>query len=144
MKQEDIDRLTELAGIRPSPVRTLLLRALDEADGPLSSQELEGVLETVNRSSITRTLALFVKVGLVHSVEDGSGAVRYELCHAVGSDTHQDLHPHFHCTVCGKTFCFDNIAIPNIDIPQGYIPTSINFVIKGKCPECAKRCSLKM
>ena len=72
MKQEDIDRLTELAGIRPSPVRTLLLRALDEADGPLSSQELEGVLETVNRSSITRTLALFLKVGLVHSVEDGS------------------------------------------------------------------------
>lgn len=140
MKQEEIDRLTSLAGIRPSPVRTLLLRALDEAEGPMSSQELEGVLETVNRSSITRTLALFSKVGLVHPVEDGSGAVRYEICHSVGSpDRHQDLHPHFHCTKCGKTFCFEKIAIPDIEIPCGYSPVSINFVIKGKCPECNKR-----
>lgn len=143
MKQKDIDQLIELAGIRPSPVRILLLRALDNADGPLSSQELEEILETVNRSSITRTLSLFTKVGIVHSVEDGSGAVRYEICHAIGSSDHQDLHPHFHCTICGKTYCFENVPIPQIDIPKGYVPASVNFVIKGTCPECVKRCSLK-
>ncbi len=140
MKQEEIDRLTSLAGIRPSPVRTLLLRALDESGRPMSSQELGDVLETVNLSSITRTLALFVKVGLVHSVEDGSGAVRYEICYSVGSPhNHNDLHPHFHCVMCGRTFCFDHIAIPEIDIPDGYAPLSINFVIKGRCPECDRR-----
>ena len=63
-------------GIRPTPVRMLVLRALQEADCAVSLMALEAELETVDRSSIFRTLNLFLEHHLVHQVEDGSGQTK--------------------------------------------------------------------
>ena len=38
-------------------------------------------LDTVDRSSISRTLALLLDKGLVHTIDDGSGSAKFELCH---------------------------------------------------------------
>ncbi len=132
----DIEDILKRAGMRPSPVRVLVVREIERAGRPVSSLELERALETVDRSSITRTLVLFSAKGLVHSVDDGSGSVKYELCHHPGSDSDEDLHPHFHCTACGRTFCLEHESIPHVALPQGFSAVSANYVIKGLCPDC--------
>lgn len=136
---ENIYEITlEEAGMRPSPVRLLVLKTLHGASSPLTSQEIETLLETVDRSSINRTLSLFAERGLLHTVDDGSGVVKYEPCRSAGChESHDDRHPHFHCTSCGKTFCFSNLAIPPIPLPDGFSAVSANYVVKGLCPSCS-------
>ncbi|MDE5552627.1 MAG: transcriptional repressor [Muribaculaceae bacterium] len=141
-----ITDILERAGIRPTPVRQLILKTLLDGPRPLSSLEIERNLETVDRSSITRTLILFVDRGVVHSFEDGSGSMKYEACRdkhhadhspAHSSDSlHTDLHPHFHCTKCGITICLDYLSIPDIPLPAGFDGQSRTLIVKGLCDKC--------
>ena len=50
-----------------------------------------------------------------------------------------DLHAHFHCEHCNRTFCFANLPAPLVSLPEGFTIRSINYVLKGLCPECAAR-----
>ncbi|MCM1504845.1 MAG: transcriptional repressor [Muribaculum sp.] len=137
MNRQKAEQTMINAGLRPSPVRTLIFGALSEASLPVSSLDIEMRLETVDRSSITRSLALFVEKGLVHVVDDGSGALKYELCRAGGHHgLDDDSHPHFHCIKCGTTECLDGVQIPTVCLPGGYSAISINYVIKGICSRC--------
>lgn len=113
------------------------MRTLLEAEGPLSSQQIEMSLESVDRSSISRALTLFSERGVVHSVDDGSGSVKYEACRSCDGHHHDDdHHPHFHCLGCGATICLSDEAIPPVALPAGYIPHTTNYVVKGYCPKC--------
>ncbi|MCH5245882.1 MAG: transcriptional repressor [Muribaculaceae bacterium] len=142
MQNCDYEHIMESAGLRPSPVRVMVIKALDLAEGPISSADIERVLETVDRSSIGRALTAMAECGIVHTVDDGSGSMKFELCHCCGHcnvNHHNDLHPHFRCRICGKTFCFDLIDIPVIKLPDGFVGESINYVIKGTCPKCNRQ-----
>lgn len=140
MTTAEIEALMKESGVRMSPVRILVAKAISDAPGPVSGLDIECLLATVDRSSITRALSLFVSSGLVHSIDDGSGSMKYELCHKNHlSKGDSDLHPHFHCVTCGRTFCLSDQAIPVITLPPGFLARSANLVIKGLCSECANR-----
>lgn len=128
-------RLTS-SGVRISPVRLLIMRELLKSERPLSAQELEYRLDTVDRSSITRTLSTFLKAHLIHSISDGSGAVRYEACNSTLEDQDTDEHAHFHCSRCGATVCLDSIPVPKVELPEGFKEESASFIITGLCPHC--------
>lgn len=138
------ETLLEDAGLRPTPVRLLIVRLLDSSPYPLTSGEIEERLETVDRSSVTRTMASFQKSGLVHVISDGTPSLKYELCrdgHEAHTDgrnhaVHSDEHVHFHCEVCGRTICLLDTEIPAIKLPKGFEAKKINFVITGICPDC--------
>ena len=67
-------------GVRPTAVRNMLLSALSAHHGPVSAQELEIELDTVDRSTISRSLATFAEAGLLHIIDDGTGIPKYECC----------------------------------------------------------------
>lgn len=136
--QNNIENLLSEHGIRPTANRIMIASALAEAKKPMSMTELEQMLETIDKSGIFRTLTIFHKHHLVHSVESGDG-VMYEICRSRGEDHDEDLHAHFHCEVCGKTFCMENIPVPEVTLPQGYEMSSVNYVIKGICPDCSSK-----
>lgn len=56
-----------------TPVRLMLYQALEQASGAMSLSDLEVELRTVDKSSIFRNLQLFLEVGLIHQIQDGSG-----------------------------------------------------------------------
>ncbi|MDO4934098.1 MAG: transcriptional repressor [Prevotella sp.] len=127
--------------IRPTVNRILTVKALGTADRPMSLSELEYKILTVDKSGIFRALTLFREHRLVHVIDSGGDGVRYELClsHSHGEDGHDDdVHAHFYCERCHRTFCIDNVPIPEVPLPEGYIRTSVNYVLKGYCPECEK------
>jgi Fur family ferric uptake transcriptional regulator len=33
----------------------------------------------------------------------------------------------------------EDIHIPSFELPEGFYPHSISFVIKGECPDCRKK-----
>ena len=129
-------------GIRPTPVRILVLRALQEKDCAVSLMTLEAELKTVDRSSIFRTLNLFLEQHLVHQVEDGSGQTKFALCeeHCRCGATHEhslsDFHVHFFCEKCQRTLCLHDVAVPEVILPPGFSLSSANFVLKGLCADC--------
>lgn len=128
--------LMESHGIKPTANRIVLVNALLACDRPMSLSELETKILTIDKSGIFRTLNLFKEHHLVHVIEDGGDGVRYELCHSHSHEHDDDVHVHFFCEHCHKTFCLDNIKIPLVDLPDGYEMTTVNYVIKGKCPNC--------
>lgn len=122
--------------IKPTANRLLIVRTLVNAGRPLSMAEIESDAKTIDKSIISRTLSLFRDKHLVHAVEAGGDSVRYELCRSHFDDEHDDMHVHFYCERCHRTFCLDS-PVPSVEVPEGYQVTSVNYMIKGVCPECA-------
>jgi len=89
----------------------------------------------MDKSSIFRSLSLFSEHELVHAIDDGSGSLKYELCTGENHSVH-DMHPHFHCEVCGRTYCLRDIDVPQPCLPDGFTAHAVNYVIKGECPGC--------
>ena len=126
----------EHRGVKPTAMRLLVYKELERARRPLSLRELEERMTTAERSTIFRALTLLRDHHLVHDIEDGSGAVRYEICESDDHHHHDDQHIHFYCERCHRTFCFRNTRIPQVALPQGFRMTSVNYMVKGLCPDC--------
>ena len=141
MGEHDVIDLMMHHGVKPTANRILISEALRKAGRPVSMGELEDVLESVDKSVISRTLALFRERHLVHTLHDGGDEIRYELCHSHSDDHDEDAHIHFWCRNCGKTFCLEDIPIPEVSLPGGYEGESVNYMVTGLCPDCRKKCN---
>ena len=133
-----MEHLLEEHGVKVTPNRLLVARALASAGRPLSLMELEAQLETIDKSAIFRTLGAFKDAHLVHVLEDSGEGVRYELCHSHHHDHDDDIHVHFYCTKCHRTFCLEDTPVPPVQLPEGYEVESVSYLLKGVCPECAQ------
>ncbi len=135
---KDHARLLQEHGVRPTAVRLLVYRAMEGFSDTFSMADLEDVLETVDRSTIFRTLTLFSGQHVVHEIEDGSGSTKYCLCRN-GECGPDEMHCHFYCESCHKTFCLDHTHIPPVRYPKGFHLRQIDYLLKGLCPDCARR-----
>jgi len=139
MNSQDIISRLESKGIRPTANRILVMKTLMGEQNPQSLSNLERKMVSVDKSSIFRTLTLFLEHDVVHAFEDGRGVLCYELCEEKGACDHHDGHIHFYCESCQRSFCMEDIHIPSFELPEGFYPHSISFVIKGECPDCRKK-----
>ena len=139
MNSQDIISRLESKGIRPTANRILVMKTLMGEQNPQSLSNLERKMVSMDKSSIFRTLALFLEHDVVHAFEDGRGVLCYELCEEKGACDHHDGHIHFYCESCQRSFCMEDIHIPSFELPEGFYPHSISFVIKGECPDCRKK-----
>ena len=135
---DELERTLNEHGIKPTANRLLVLKALADMHRPVTMAELEDKIDSIDKSGIFRTLTLFKENHLLHQIDDGCEGVRYELCHAHG-DTDDDRHVHFHCEVCHRTFCLEELPIPEVNYPAGFQVETVNYMAKGICPDCAKK-----
>ena len=139
MNEKQIEGLLERHGIKLTANRILIAKIMSTLDYPISMKELETMLLTMDKSSIFRTLSLFKSHHLVQQREDGNDIVRYELCHSHSEEEDEDIHVHFYCEHCHRTFCLNEISVPQVNLPIGYRQTAVNYMIKGICPDCSQR-----
>lgn len=139
MDEPAITRLLAEHGIKPTANRIIIADALARETWPMSMHELEEKILTIDKSGIFRTLTLFREHHLVHDIEDGEGSVRYELCLSHDDDEDDDLHVHFFCEQCHRTFCLDDTPVPPVSLPRGFLMSSVNYMVKGTCPDCARK-----
>ena len=139
MNSQDMISRLESKGIRPTANRILVMKTLMGEQNQQSLSNLERKMVSMDKSSIFRTLTLFLEHDVVHAFEDGRGVLCYELCEEKGACDHHDGHIHFYCESCQRSFCMEDIHIPSFELPEGFYPHSISFVIKGECPDCRKK-----
>lgn len=126
--------------IKPTSIRVLILRELlHEKDLAVSMSELEDTLVTVDKSTIFRTITLFLAHHLIHCVDDGTGALKYAVCDTDCNCDVDDLHSHFYCEGCHMTFCLKHTHVPIVQLPDGFEIHTVNYVLKGLCPTCAAK-----
>ncbi|WP_421917868.1 Fur family transcriptional regulator [Marinifilum sp.] len=134
----ELDNKLKSKNIKPTAMRKLVLQMLVKQKTAISLPELELQFEKVDRATLYRTLKTFEEKKLIHRIEDGSGAVKYALCHEKCNCYPEDLHVHFLCTKCNHTYCLEEIQIPVINLPHGFVLASVNMVVKGICSNCKK------
>ena len=111
-----------------------VLRALGEADGPLSARELWSRLSgtRVGLATVYRALQRGVEEGTLESVEGLGGGVRYE-------PKDREHHHHFLCSDCDRAFdlvgCVEGLEFL---VPDRFQMTSHEVVLFGTCDACAK------
>lgn len=125
-------------GIKPTAVRLLILKEMLSGHQAFSLGSLEVALDTVDKSTLSRTITLFHEKLLIHSIDDGSGTMKYSVCSSDCMCALKDLHVHFTCRNCEKTFCLESIHIPSVQLPKGFLLENVNFVLKGLCDSCSK------
>lgn len=123
--------------IKPTAIRILILKAMTRFSTAFSLHDLELELETVNKSTIFRTLTLFHEHLLIHNIEDGSGSLKYSVCSDTCMCKIGEFHVHFYCNHCDQTYCLESISVPSVQLPENFVGESVNFVMKGLCQRCS-------
>lgn len=137
---DNIEEILVSKGVKPTANRILVMRELMKMSRPASLAGLESALGfSMDKTSIFRVLELFAEKDVVHAIEDGSRSLKYELCHSGGHHSISDQHVHFYCERCKETYCFEDVSVPRTEIPEGFQPRSVNYMIKGLCPECSRK-----
>ena len=139
MNEQQCVELLEHHGVKPTANRIVVVKALAKAGRPLSLTELEYKILTIDKSGVFRALTLFREHHLVHVIEDGGDGVRYELCHSHDEEMDDDLHVHFYCEQCRRTYCLEDVPVPEVQLPEGFNQLSVNYMVKGICPACRKK-----
>lgn len=139
MSNNDVEDILTRKEVKPTSNRILVMRELNKASHPVSLADLEVLLGfSMDKSSIFRVLELFSEKDIIHVIEDGSRSLKYELCHSGTHHTIADQHVHFYCERCKETYCFEDVSVPLVNIPEGFSPHAINYMVKGICPKCSK------
>jgi len=135
---KEIDKKLTMRNIKPTAMRELVLKVLTEQDRAISLADLEQKFDNADKTTLYRTLKTFEENKLIHSIDDGTGAVKYALCKETCQCHPEDLHVHFLCTKCQQTYCLNDISIPSISLPMNFKLETINLVVKGSCSNCDK------
>ena len=135
MKNEE--NILQQRNIKPTAMRLLVAEKLLKQQYAVSHKELAEQFEKADNVTLFRTLKIFLEHKLIHTIDDGTGVVKYALCQSGCNCKPSEQHTHFYCTECKHTFCLTETEIPDINIPQNFKLEGANLVLKGKCDRCS-------
>ena len=107
-------------------------------NGALSHSDIEKKTGgSFDRVTVYRTLQTFVDSGIIHLIPTTDNSIKYALCkNDCAPGHHHDNHVHFICDECHKTICLEEVTIPSVKLPKGFIPQHSEMVVTGICEEC--------
>lgn len=112
MEGDSIENKLNDRSVKPTAMRTSVLKYLLEHGKTFSLSDLDDALDTVDKSTLFRTLKTFEKNNLMHAIDDGSGKQKYALCTATCKTETDHQHFHFTCLKCGETYCLPAAKLP--------------------------------
>jgi Fur family ferric uptake transcriptional regulator len=124
--------------LRTTTSRSAILRLFLKNSFALSYSDIEGeIAATFDRVTVYRTLKTFLDKGVIHKVLDDEGSLKYALCSEPCSTLeHHHEHVHFKCIKCGHTSCLEEVTIPEVNLPKGFVIAEVNLLIQGTCNRC--------
>ncbi|MDR0648286.1 MAG: transcriptional repressor [Synergistaceae bacterium] len=125
-------------GLKVTPIRMDVLDYLLTIGQPVSHSDVQSAFPMLDRVTIYRTLASFVKSGIAHQVQGLDGMWHF-CAHDPNASGCPGNHPHFLCLSCGKMICLLDQRMPRVDVTGGNVVEGKQFVAYGFCQECAAK-----
>jgi Fur family transcriptional regulator, ferric uptake regulator len=137
--EKNVDELLRRNQLSVTGSRRKILELFLQQDGALSHSDIEKkASEKFDRVTVYRTLQAFVEKGLIHSIPTADNSIRYALCKDdCTAGQHRDDHVHFICNSCGNTVCLEEVVVPGIKLPRGYVVQQVEMLVSGICKSCA-------
>lgn len=137
--QTELHQAIRAHGLRPSVPRVAIYQFLvthpvhPTVDDIYSA--LRPKMRTLSRTTVYNVLHSFVERGLADKVHTEDLELRY--------DANVTPHAHFKCLSCGRVYDFAETPcedlLPYAQLPEGFAPTSISLIVRGKCQRCQQR-----
>lgn len=138
MKMETTAAILKKNQLSITEGRKKILDLFLKTEGALAHADIEEKTSAgFDRVTVYRTLQTFTEKGIIHNIPTTDNSILYALCKdncEVGH--HHDNHVHFICDICDKTTCLDNVNIPTVKLPKGFILKQTNVLISGVCNKC--------
>lgn len=133
----EVIKILSSNSVKPTANILLVAKLLIDSNAPLAIFEITDTLSFIAPADISEILSILSDYGIAKSFVDGRGVVSYEI----GCDEDRDKHNHvhFYCETCHKTYCIEELPLPDMKFPRGYKVKSRSFVAKGCCPSCRPR-----
>lgn len=118
--------------------RKIILELFLKTEGALAHADIEkNTAVNFDRVTVYRTLQTFTENGIIHQIPTTDNTILYALCKdKCEAGHHHDEHVHFICVNCEKTVCMDDVVVPQVKLPKGFIPLQSAMVVKGTCNDC--------
>ena len=118
--------------------RKIILELFLKTEGALAHADIEkNTTVNFDRVTVYRTLQTFTENGIIHQIPTTDNTILYALfkdkCEA---GHHHDEHVHFICVDCEKTVCMDEVVVPQVKLPKGFVPLQSAMIVKGTCNDC--------
>jgi len=136
--KKKIDELLKKNELSVTAGRRQILEFFLQQDGALSHSDIEKRAGgKFDRVTVYRTLQAFLEKGLIHSIPTADNSIRYALCKEdCSGGHHRDDHVHFICNTCGNTMCLEDVTIPPIKLPGGFVTEQVEMLVSGVCKSC--------
>ena len=125
-------------GLSVTESRKKILELFLDTAGAMAQADIEkntGI--AFDRVTVYRTLQTFVDKGIIHQIPTTDNSILYALCKQnCQQGHHHDNHVHFICNNCDKTFCLDDVTVPDVKLPKGFTPAQAAMVVTGVCMDC--------
>ena len=120
--------------LKRTACREGILSVIENSKHALSEKEIKDELaKSFDRTTFYRSFKTLIEKNIIHKIVVNNQIVKYALDNSV---TKKQWHAHFYCFECDSVFCLDNIPPAEPKIPQGFVSSEIEIIIKGLCKEC--------
>ncbi len=122
--------------LKRTSCREGIIEIMLNANKALSEVEIrENLSGNYDRTTFYRSFKTLEEHKIIHKIVVDNLMVKY----AIDNPIHQNKgHVHFFCNDCHTVQCIDTVNVLDIKLPDGYTPTEIEVLIKGKCAICRK------
>ena len=142
--QNNFEELLEKHHLKKTAPRLRVLSMLSAKNVATSQPDLESIMVDIDRVTLYRILNAFEEKGIIHKVFDLNGTANYAMCSSNCEEhQHHDEHLHFNCTNFNNVYCLEDLALPPIKLPNGFVPTGFTLYASGLCPKCSKSAEKK-
>jgi len=121
---------------RNTQQRAAIRQALDDAEGPLSPQQIldaaQGRVPGLGIATVYRNLRALLEEGWLREVELPGAPSRYE-------PAGRKHHHHFHCRSCDRVYDLEQCPGTLRSLaPRGFRPEAHDILLSGLCAACAR------
>jgi Fur family transcriptional regulator, peroxide stress response regulator len=131
--------VSEIQNLGLTRQREVVLQVINDADDHLTANEVfasaKALLPSISFATVYNSLRYLKDAGYIAEIQFGNGASRF--------DRMTSRHDHAICTGCGKLVDIE-MEHPEELVKRAakiskFRPESIEFTLRGKCPECVKK-----
>lgn len=138
MIEQKAHTLLESKKMSRTPFRVEVLKALLEADSALSEAEIrEKVSVSFDRTTLYRTLKIFLDQDVIHSITLEGGELRYALTQH-REQSNSPYHTHFYCDICNGVYCLSRCEFTPPELPPGFRAKGFDLLVNGVCSKCSE------